>query len=132
LEVSAACSAAYSETLRAWSASACVCCCSSWSCRIRASTFWAWIWLSFSRWILVRPLAVALHRLGDGAQALGVEDVVLVELLDRHHREGRDGHVLEREPVLLQLLGERRLDVLRELLALAVQRHDLPPRLTPR
>ncbi len=33
-------------------------------------------------------------------------------------------HVLEREAVLLQLLGERRLDALGELLALAVKCHE--------
>ncbi len=73
---------------------------------------------------LVGLLAVGLDRLGDGAQALGVEDVVLVELLDGDHREAGDGHVLQREAVLLELLGEGGLDVLGELLALAVQRHE--------
>ncbi len=69
----------------------------------------------------VGELGVRLHRVGDGAQALGVEHVVGVELLHGHHREGGDRDVLEREAVLLELLGKGCLDVLGELLALAVQ-----------
>ena len=57
------------------------------SCRIRASTFCAWICVVLLALDLVRLLAVRLHALGDRAQPLGVEDVVLVELLDRDHRE---------------------------------------------
>jgi hypothetical protein len=70
---------------------------------------------------LVGELGVGLHRLGDGAKALGVEHVVRVEVFHGHHREGGDGDVFEREAVLLELLGEGGLDVLGELLALAVQ-----------
>ena len=81
--VSAVWIAAYSATLRAWSASACFCCCSSMSCRIRASTFCDWICVLLLALDLVGLLAVGLHALGDGAQALGVEHVVLVELLHR-------------------------------------------------
>ena len=94
------------------------------SARFLASTFWSWIAISFSRWIWLVFSRVRLHALGDGAEALGVEHVVRVELLDRHHRERGDRHVLQREAVLLELLGERRLDVLGELLALAVEVHE--------
>jgi hypothetical protein len=72
----------------------------------------------------VRHLAVGLNALGDRAEALGVEDVLRVELFDGEHRERGDAHVLEREAVLLQLFAQHLLDALGELLSVGVERHE--------
>ena len=70
---------------------------------------------------LVALLGAALRRFGQPRQALGVEGVVGVEELLLRLVEARQRHALEFEPVLHQILGDRVLHALDEILPLVEQ-----------
>jgi len=70
---------------------------------------------------LVAFLGAALRRFGQPRQALGVEGVVGIEKLLLRLVEARQRHALQLEPVLHQILGDRVLHALDEILPLVAQ-----------
>ena len=86
-----------------------------------ASRFFASIWTRVSCSMSLRVLAAQLDLLGELGQALGVEGVVGVEMLDRGLVEAGQRHRFELEAVLRQVGGRDLLHLLDEIGALLVE-----------